>query len=372
DLKILDGTFAIRGHEVTDAEFVNITTTFTPGEWIDVEMMWDATQVTVVINGDSYGPFTTASLNVASDVANAHVRTVVMKLGDTSGVATTDFLVDNLKVYSDTAGQTLVYEDDFESYDLTHDLAANYDGATSEATVQQPFTDSVADNGSGDSGNTGGDSGSNSGSTGGTNATQVAAIKDTLTDDAGELRYKRASSEALPQGKMTVSVLKNTEEAKSAYVTLFNSSTSTSNAIVDLKINQGGTFAIRGHEVLDPEFVNITTTYTSDKWIDIEMTWDATQVTVVINGDSYGPFTTASTNVAADVADAFVRTVVMKLGDTSGIATTEFLVDNLKVYSDTAGQTLVYEDDFESYGNTHDLKDDPYDGSTSEATVKQL
>ncbi|WP_198673781.1 hypothetical protein, partial [Algibacillus agarilyticus] len=349
DLKILDGTFAIRGHEVTDAEFVNITTTFTPGEWIDVEMMWDATQVTVVINGDSYGPFTTASLNVASDVANAHVRTVVMKLGDTSGVATTDFLVDNLKVYSDTAGQTLVYEDDFESYDLTHDLAANYDGATSEATVTQPFTAT----------DTGGGSAT-------VNTSKVASIKDTKIDDAGELRYKRDSSDALAQGKMSVSVLKAADEAKAAYVSLFNGSTSTSNAIVDLKILDG-TFAIRGHEVTDAEFVNITTTFTPGEWIDVEMMWDATQVTVVINGDSYGPFTTASLNVASDVANAHVRTVVMKLGDTSGVATTDFLVDNLKVYSDTAGQTLVYEDDFESYDLTHDLAAN-YDGATSEAT----
>ena len=48
-------------------------------------------------------------------------------------------------------------------------------------------------------------------------------------------------------------------------------------------------------------------------------------------------------------------------------------VDNFAIYSDTAGETLVFSDDFESYADGDSLDTDnaasPYNSSTSEAVV---
>ena len=50
-----------------------------------------------------------------------------------------------------------------------------------------------------------------------------------------------------------------------------------------------------------------------------------------------------------------------------------FSVDNLAIYSDVAGTTEVYSDDFEGYAEGDSLDTDnaasPYNSSTSEATV---
>ncbi|MDC2891189.1 VCBS domain-containing protein [Psychrosphaera algicola] len=84
--------------------------------------------------------------------------------------------------------------------------------------------------------------------------TKVAKITDSMTDDAGELRYKL--SDAISEGKLTVSFFKDDKAetsdgtAKDAYIGLYGESTSTSNAIIDLRI-QSDKFVIRDQDDID-------------------------------------------------------------------------------------------------------------------------
>ena len=138
DLRIGNGTYTIRNSDIA------VTSTFTPGEWIDVEMTWDASAAT-----DSVAPLVTLSINgtavtteafssVSEDLASVMdgVKTVAFKLGDTSSVVTGAYLVDDFKLYSDAT--TIAFEDDFEGYTLGSSLDASpYDSSTAEAVVAQ-------------------------------------------------------------------------------------------------------------------------------------------------------------------------------------------------------------------------------------------
>ena len=118
--------------------------------------------------------------------------------------------------------------------------------------------------------------------------TKAARITDNMTDDAGELRYKLSSSDIIAAGKLTVKFLKEDAIEKDAYIGLYGSSTSTSNALIDLRIQSGG-YVIRNNEDVD-----VTIPFTADKWTTVEMTWDASSasdtvaplLTLTIDGTS--------------------------------------------------------------------------------------
>ncbi len=208
--------------------------------------------------------------------------------------------------------------------------------------------------------------------------------------DAGELRYKLA--EDLKKGKLTVSFMKednaygidpNPEKSgdKDAYITLFGTSGSVNNSIVDLRI-QSGQFAIRN---IDDE---ITIPFEPGVWTDVEMTWDATNatndvaplVTVTINGESVlsGEFSSPSRSLG-NVIDG-VDFVAFKFGDDgSSIADAAYYIDDIKIYSDLAGTELVFADDFEKkdvgYNLDPDINNDPlleYHPNTFEAVVYEI
>ena len=208
--------------------------------------------------------------------------------------------------------------------------------------------------------------------------TNVASITDNMDDDAGELRYKHGST--IEAGKLTVSfakdeVLTSDNSTKEAYIALYGSSTSTSAALVDLRIGNG-TFTIR-----DQANIAVVTTFIPGNWLNVEMTWDASNasatvaplMTISINGSAVT--TTAFDSVSSDKAAVMdgVQTVVFKLSDTSSIVTGAYLVDDLTLYSDLAGSIVAFEDDFESYavGDSLDTDNDasPYNGATAEAFV---
>ncbi|MDC2891188.1 hypothetical protein [Psychrosphaera algicola] len=213
-------------------------------------MTWDASSasdtvtpmLTVTINGTSVttDAFSSASSS-PSDVLGG-VRYAIFKLGDNgSTIPSAAYYIDDIKIYSDIAGTTVAFEDDFESYNVGDSLdddntASPYNSNTAEAVVAEVTKggDSVdpvdpVDN-------------------------QMAKITDSMTDDAGELRYKL--SDAISEGKLTVSFWKDdmaeTSEgvAKDAYIGLYGESTSTSNAIVDLRI-QADKFVIRDQDDID-------------------------------------------------------------------------------------------------------------------------
>ncbi|MBU2886526.1 VCBS domain-containing protein [Gilvimarinus agarilyticus] len=185
---------------------------------------------------------------------------------------------------------------------------------------------------------------------------QVARITDSMTSDAGELRYK--FGEALEQGKLTASFMKddNAEtadgSAKDAYIGLYGTSTSTSQALVDLRI-QEDQFVIR-----DQDDIEVSIPFEPGVWTDVEMTWDASAadastpplVTITINGESVttDPFSSAA-SVLTNV-EAGVEVVIFKLGDDGSVLPdAAYHVDNVKVFSDIAGTEVAFEDDFESY-----------------------
>lgn len=209
-------------------------------------------------------------------------------------------------------------------------------------------------------------------------------------DDSGVLRYKRSFSDRLEQGKVTVSVRNNSTD-QDAFFMLYGSSTSTSDAILELRIKKnGGGFEVRGD---DNETVSFTAVPVS-QWFDIEASWDSSsdinfsQITLTVNGEtkSFTSFTELSTSdIKTDDTNEsltaiqqldYVRTVNFKLANDDGVADKSFDVDNIKVYSDIAGTTIAFETDFEDskfvVGDDleSDTVDTPFDGSTVQATVE--
>ena len=93
------------------------------------------------------------------------------------------------------------------------------------------------------------------------------------------------------------------------------------------------------------------------------------EVTITVDGVSLAPFTPDNNSTGG------VTHVAFRFGDNGGVreATGIFSVDELAIYSDTAGTTEVFSDDFESYLDGDSLDTDnpasPYNSSTSEATV---
>lgn len=256
-------------------------------------------------------------------------------------------------LYSDVAGTTVHFEDDFESYSIddsldTDNAASPYNSSSAEVVVAL-VEPTVPDN-------------------------QIAKITDNMDDDAGELRYKLESSDVIPAGKISVSFLKEAGIEKDAYIGLFGSSTSTSNAMIDLRIQSTG-YVIRNNDGID-----ITIPFTADKWTDVEMTWDTTtgsaapMLTVTIDGTSVT--TDAFESVSQSLSDVAsgVQYVIFKLGDNgSTVGEPAYYVDDFKLYSDTEGTTIHFEDDFEGYSVDDSLDTDndasPYNSSSAEVIV---
>ncbi len=368
DLRIQADKFVIR-----DQDDIEVSVPFVPDVWTDVEMTWDASAasdsvaplITITINGTSVTTeaFSSASSSL-SDVM-AGVRYAIFKFGDNgSTIPNAAYYVDNIKLYSDIDGTAIAFEDDFEAYSDgdsldTDNAASPYHSNTAEAFVELIGT---------------------APGEGGNPDNQVAQITDNMTDDAGELRLKLDS--AVSVGKLTASFFKEDKaetadgSAKDAYIGLYGESTSTSNAILDLRI-QADKFVIR-----DQDNIEVTIPFIPDTWTEVEMTWDASAasdavaplVTLTINGTSVT--TEAFSSASSSLSDVMtgVRYAIFKLGDNgSTIPNAAYFVDEVKVYSDIEGTAVVFEDDFEAYNEgvslDTDNADSPYHSNTAEAVV---
>lgn len=378
DLRIQSDKFLIR-----DQDDIEVSIPFTPGQWTPVEITWDASDaddtqtplVTVTINGESVT--TEAFRSAAGDPLSvrAGVQVAIFKFGDDSAIVEDRaYYVDDIKLYSDKEGESLVFEDDFEDRPVGQLLdpdenpdITDYHGNSQWAIVADVPLAGFPGSGPGNDGN------------------KVAQITDTMSDDAGELRYKRGDEEVLEQGRMSVTFLKNAnavdEEGnnKDAYIGLYGNSTSTNDALVDLRIKSDG-YQIRNQDDLD-----VTVPFTPDVWTNVEIAWDASSatdslpptLTIWIDGTEVagGEFESASASLA-DVMSG-VQTFIYKFGDNSAIIPDAgYFVDNIKIYSDMDGTELVHEDDFESYGvgDSLDLDDNPdslYHGNTAESIVAE-
>ncbi|WP_286269418.1 VCBS domain-containing protein [Thalassotalea hakodatensis] len=363
DLRIQSSGYVIRNNEGVD-----ITIPFSANKWTDVEMTWDASNasdtvaplLTLTINGTSVTtePFASVSQSLSDVVAG--VQTIIFKLGDNSSTTgEAAYYIDNFKLYSDLAGTTVQFEDDFESYmegdSLDDDNSASpYNSSTAETVVAQIGSEGGAENPD----------------------NLTAKITDNMTDDAGELRYKLSSSYIIPAGKLSVAFLKEAGIEKDAYIGLYGSSTSTSNAIIDLRIQSTG-YVIRNNEGVD-----VTIPFTADKWTNVDITWDASNasdtvaplLTLTIDGTSVTtePFASVSQSLSDVIAG--VQTIIFKLGDNSStLGDAAYFIDEVKLYSDLEGTVIQFEDNFESYSEGSSLDDDntssPYNSSSAEVVV---
>ena len=311
-------------------------------------------EVTISVDGVALAPYTPDNASFGG------VTHVAFRFGDNSGVreATGIFSVDNLGIYSDTDGLTRVFADDFESYlegdSLDTDNAASpYNSSTSEATV-----------------------GAEAGAAGGpgTPGNKIAEIIDTDAGDTGELRYALDGDGPLAAGRLNVAVkrLDDSLGDGDAFITLFNADTNNNGAILDFRIRDDS-FGVRNPSATDTSSLP----HTLDAFMNVEVTWEypggdtavAPSVTITVDGVSLPAFTPDNAPFGG------VTHVAFRFGDNSGVreATGIFSVDEIEIYSDTAGTTAVFTDDFESYVDGDSLDTDnaasPYNSSTSEATV---
>ena len=201
--------------------------------------------------------------------------------------------------------------------------------------------------------------------------TQVAKITDT-GGDTGEIRFSVSN---LRQGKLSASFSKEVAlgsdgNNKDAYITLYGSSGSSSESLIDLRI-QGSQTDSAG-AVIDPRFLvrntdnsaypgnTITAPFVEEQFYDVEIAWDldaTEQLTVTIDGEVIGggSFSTAAvvdsdfTSLDQWFVDG-VKSIQFRFGDNDRtIPFGAFYVDNIQVFSDTAGTTSVFTDNFEGY-----------------------
>ncbi|MBW8191743.1 hypothetical protein K0504_11920 [Neiella marina] len=287
--------------------------------------------------------------------------TVTASVTDIAGTETSEFMYQWLA--DDVAIDNAVeqsYIIDTADVDKVLTVQVDYtDDAGVEETIVSDATDPVED---------GSDTGPNIDN-------NVVEFSDTSTSQGGQLRYKMSSSDMITNGKLTVrfnkeDVMDTDGNAKDAYITLYGTSTSNSNALLDLRI-QSEAFIIRDSETAVPD------TFTFRTWNDVEVVWDtsAREVTLTINDGTpitYTP-TPANGSTAWDTLSGGVQTVQFKVGDSgSTIPTGSYYIDDFYLYSDAAGTAVQFSDDYESYDRNYSLSDaDGYNASTYEAEVIQ-
>ena len=414
ELRVKEGNYVIRGQEGT----VDTDATFTGEEWVDIDITWDATNasasvaplITLSINGTpvSADPFPTYDSGKSDGSLGTHFETIMngvqhmtFRLGDNDATVATAFYLDDIKLYSDVAGTAEVFADDFEGFAVddsldTDNSASPYNSSTNEAVVAEvtregavvadpadPPADPPVDN------------------------FQVAKITDTMgvgigdgSTDTGELRFKLSDESISPLdiGKLSVSFRKEANavnnnpndtdtDFKDAYIGIFGSKVSTGYELVELRVKEGN-YVIRGQEGT----VDTDATFTGDEWVDIDITWDASNASATV-----APLITLSINGTPVSADAFptydsgksdgtlgthfetimdgVQYLVFRIGDNDATVATAFYIDDIKLYSDLEGTTEVFSDHFEStnYAVGGSLDTDnpasPYNSSTNEAVV---
>ena len=358
DFRIKDDSFAVRSPSSIDTSSLPHRL----DEFMDLRITWEYPDgstsvnplVTVSVDGVSLPAFTPENNSVGG------VTHVSIRFGDNSGVreATGKVSVDDFTIYSDTTGFNEVFSDDFESYvegdSLDTDNGASpYNSSTSEATVES--TESLG--GPGTPGN------------------KLAEIRDTDSGDTGELRYKLAEADApLAAGRIEASVRRLDDDLGDgdAFITLFNSATNNSGAILDFRVKDDS-FAVRSPSGVDVSALP----HRLDEFMNIVVTWEypggdtalLPEVIISIDGVTLPAFTPENS------ATGGLTHVAFRLGDNSRVmdATGVFSIDDLGIYSDTDGMQRVFGDDFESYLEGDSLDTDnaasPYNSSTSEATV---
>jgi VCBS repeat-containing protein len=362
DFRIKDSSFEVRSPGDIDTSAATVLL----DEFMDVVITWEYpggdTAVNPLVTIEIDGVRLTADGFTPDNDSVGGVTHVAFRFGDNSGVreATGKVTVDDLSIFSDTAGTTVVFADDFESYADgdsldTDNPVSPYNSSTSEATVES----------SGDAGGPG------------TEGNKFAEVRDTDDGDTGELRYALGDDGPLAQGRFEVAIKRLDDELGDgdAFITLFNSATNNDGAILDFRIKDDS-FQVRSPGDIDTSAATVLL----DEFMDVVITWEYPGGDTAVN-----PLVTVEVDGVRLTADGFtpdnasvggVTHVAIRFGDNSGVRADSGVVsiDNVAIYSDTAGTTVVFADDFESYADGDSLDTDnpvsPYNSSTSEATVE--
>ncbi|MBO1256568.1 VCBS domain-containing protein [Alteromonas sp. 5E99-2] len=340
--------------------------------------------------GDNTSPF------VPENDAFGGVTTLSFRLGSNANASDPEafFGVDNVRIFSDVAGNSPLFIDTFEDYAVGEDLDSDnnpnspYSTSTSEAVIE--LLPGQTDDGNG------GDEDTDSPDTGAV-GNQVAAVSDTDTGDTGELRLSLSdladfSGDFITTGRVTLSVLREEETTgEDGFVALFGTSTSSDNSLVELRLETNSDeFQLRNQDS-----ITIDTPFVEGTWYEIEMSWDATDSLAAGSAGGVSPLITVSIDGVPVTTDAFasasnadlstifegLRTLQFRNAGGSAIADSRLLVDNIVLYSSDSGSEVeVFSDDFESYtvGESLDPNDDsgatiaadtPYHNNSFQAVV---
>lgn len=361
DLRIRDSSFGVRSPSSVDTSAATVLL----DEFMDIVVTWEYpggdTTLLPVVYVEVDGVAFVAEGFTPDNSATGGVTHVAFRLGDNSRVLpeTGVLTVDDVVIYDDVAGTNVVFSDDFEGYADgdsldTDNPASPYNSSTSEATVVTL-------------GEVGGP---------GTLGNQLAEIRDTDSSDTGELRYALGDNGPLAQGRLEVAIKRLDDDLGDgdAFITLFNSATNNAGALLDLRIKDDS-FAVRSPSSVDTS----AALHVLDQFMNIVITW------AYPDGDlTLLPVITVEIDGVAFVAEGFtpensatggLTHIAFRLGDNSRVMleTGVLFVDNIKLYSDTDGTTLIFSDDFEGYAVGDSLDTDnalsPYNSSTSEAIV---
>lgn len=322
-----EGKIALGDSTDTDA-------TFTPGEWVDVEMAFDTTDLNdatynLTVNGTYVGEWTAKNA--------AEVTHISLMLSSNGGVAKAATYIDNFKIFSDADETSVVFEDDFEGYAEGTSLSADpYNSSTFSVEVSDekavtPEEPAPA-------------------------AGQSAMITDTSTADTGELRYKFPAAQTT--GKVSLSFLYEAAESETLKLTLFDTETSESSSIGQIRFDEG--------DIALADKTDTGASFTPGSWVDVELSFDTSDVnaatySLTVDGVEVGEWPATNANPVTHVS--------LMLSSNGGTAKAATYIDNFKIFSDAAETSVVFKDDFEDYEVTHDLSADPYNSSTFSVVV---
>jgi hypothetical protein len=363
DLRIKDDSFSVRSPSDIDTSAATVML----DQFMNVVVTWEYPEGNLEVNPlvtvEVDGVRLTADGFTPDNNSIGGLTHISVRFGDNGGVreATGIVSVDNFAIYSDTAGTTEVFSDDFESYvdgdSLDTDNAASpYHSNSADVVVGVEA------------------GGEESGP--GTDGNKFAAITDTLDSDTGELRYALGDAGPLAQGRFEVSVKRLDDDLGNgdAFISLFNSATNNDGAILDLRIKDDS-FSVRSPSDIDTSAATVVL----DQFMNVVVTWEYPEgnleVTPLVTVEIDGVRLTADGFTPDNSSIGGLTHVSVRFGDNGGVreATGIISVDNIAIYSDTAGSTLVFSDDFEAYVDGDSLDDDnaasPYNSSTSEAVV---
>ncbi|MFZ3407223.1 LamG domain-containing protein [Vibrio chagasii] len=212
----------------------------------------------------------------------------------------------------------------------------------------------------------------------------AAQILDTLTDDTGELRLKILNTSStvgktISSGKLTVDLTYQLnpdstqvdEGQNNSYISLY--STNDENDKVSNAYHHGDIAIGDGIIQFRDASGSLTATggtFDANSTFDatVEVVWTPTSHTFTINGETY-------TGAVSSNSSGEVQVIALRLGTNSGVTPYELIADNLKVYSlnESTGEYVEeFKDTFNDYSVGYDLNNNPYNSSTSEATVISL